>query len=132
MKLIADTNVLVRVIVADDIAQAEVAQSVLLSADLIAIPLPVMCELCWVLKSRYTVDRMEIADVIRKLIASANVATDPAAVEAGLAVLEAGGDFADGVIAYQGGMLGGEVFATFDAKAAKLLGDTGHTVNWLQ
>lgn len=38
------------------------------------------------------------------------------AVEAGLAVLEAGGDFADGIIAYEGNWLGGETFVSFDKR----------------
>jgi predicted nucleic-acid-binding protein len=42
-------------------------------------------------------------------------------VEAGLAVLEAGGDFADGVIAHEGNWLGADAFVTFDKKAVALL-----------
>jgi transposase len=47
------------------------------------------------------------------------------AVEAGLAVLEAGGDFADGVIAYEGRWLGGEIFVSFDKKAVALISKQG-------
>jgi len=36
------------------------------------------------------------------------------AAEAGLALLEAGGDFADGVIAHEGRWLGAEAFVSFD------------------
>lgn len=43
------------------------------------------------------------------------------AVEAGLLTLAAGGDFADGVIAYEGNWLGGETFVSFDKKAIALL-----------
>jgi predicted nucleic-acid-binding protein len=43
------------------------------------------------------------------------------AAEAGLAALEAGGDFADGVIAYEGKWLGADAFVTFDKKAVKLM-----------
>jgi predicted nucleic-acid-binding protein len=42
-------------------------------------------------------------------------------LEAGLATLRAGGDFADGVVAHEGQWLGGEIFVTFDAKAVALL-----------
>jgi hypothetical protein len=35
------------------------------------------------------------------------------AVEAGLSRLDAGGDFADGIIAYEGDWLGGEEFVVF-------------------
>jgi predicted nucleic-acid-binding protein len=55
-----------------------------------------------------------------------NVVLNRPAVEAGLAVLEAGGDFADGVIAFDGQWLGGETFVSFDKKAVKLLKERGH------
>lgn len=80
VKLIADTNVLIRAIVMDDIAQAQTAQSILSNADLIVVPLPVLCELCWVLKRQYGVARAEIADVIRTLVETTNVRTNNAAV----------------------------------------------------
>ncbi len=38
------------------------------------------------------------------------------AVEAGLSVLGTGGDFADGVIAYEGRWLGAEELVSFDKK----------------
>jgi len=50
---------------------------------------------------------------------------DRAAVEAGLAMADAGGDFADGVIAFEGRALGGETFVSFDKKAVRLLRDIG-------
>ena len=49
------------------------------------------------------------------------VRVDRTAAEAGLALLEAGGDFADGVIAHQGQWLGGESFVSFDRQAVALL-----------
>ena len=48
------------------------------------------------------------------------------AVEAGLSIIAAGGDFADGVIAYEGNWLGGETFVSFDKKAVSLLTAQGH------
>ncbi len=47
------------------------------------------------------------------------------AVEAGLALLEAGGDFADGLIAHEGQWLGGEMFVSFDRQAVALLKTRG-------
>jgi predicted nucleic-acid-binding protein len=47
------------------------------------------------------------------------------AVQAGLKVFEAGGDFADGVIAYEGIWLGAETFVSFDKKAVKQLSKQG-------
>ena len=50
---------------------------------------------------------------------------DRPAVEMGLAVLEAGGDFADGIMAQQGQWLGAETFVSFDKKAVSLLSRLG-------
>ncbi len=127
MRLTADTNVLVRAIVADDAKQARSAQSALRDADLIAIPLPMLCEFVWVLSRGYGIPNAEIADAIRKLVASAKVEASRPAIEAGLAILDAGGDFADGVIAFEGASLGGDVFASFDRDAATLLKAQGQS-----
>jgi predicted nucleic-acid-binding protein len=54
------------------------------------------------------------------------VSVNRPAVEAGLAVLQAGGDFADGVIAHEGRWLGGETFVSFDRQAIALLSAQGH------
>jgi predicted nucleic-acid-binding protein len=53
------------------------------------------------------------------------VEVDRPAVEAGLAMLDAGGDFADGVIAYEGRWLGAETFVSFDKKAVEMLAAQG-------
>lgn len=53
MEIIADTNVLVRAIVADDPNQAEAAQQALLSASIVAISHIALCELYWVLSRAY-------------------------------------------------------------------------------
>lgn len=62
---------------------------------------------------------------IRLFMNTRNVVLNRPAVEAGLAVLDAGGDFADGVIAFGGQWLGGETFVSFDKKAVKLLEGQG-------
>ena len=59
------------------------------------------------------------------------VRTDHAAVEAGLAMLGLGGDFADGVIDYEGRRLGGETYLTFDKKASKRVSASGRKVRLL-
>jgi predicted nucleic-acid-binding protein len=48
-----------------------------------------------------------------------------------LKVLAAGGDFADGVIAYEGSWLGGETFVSFDKKAVALLKSQGQKARLL-
>ena len=121
MILTADTNVLVRAVVADDPGQAAAAIEALRQAEAIAVPLPVLCELVWVLRRAYGFQAAEIIGAIRALLDAEGVMVDRSAVEAGLALLEAGGDFADGVIAHEGQWLGGEVFVSFDRQAVALL-----------
>ena len=125
MKVAVDTNVLVRAVMRDDLAQADVAAKVLAEAELIAVALPCLCEFVWVLLRVYRLQPSDIAAAIRALLATANLAVNRPAVEAGLRVLDAGGDFADGVIAYEGQWLGGEAFVSFDKKAVSLLAAQG-------
>src|SRR6516164_7122002 len=114
MKITADTNVLVRAAIQDDAQQARRAAKILQEADLVAVPVPVLCEFVWVLRRGYKKSIVDIASAIHRLINSANVVTNRPAVEVGLSVLEAGGDFADGVIAYEGNWLGAEELVSFD------------------
>ena len=131
MKVTVDTNVLVRAVVRDDPAQASVAAKVLTDADLIAVALPCLCEFVWVLRRVYDFQPSDAATAIRALIAAANVEVNRPAVEAGLSALEAGGDFADGVIAYEGNWLGGKTFVSFDKKAVALLTAQGQSARLL-
>ena len=85
----------------------------------------VLCEMAWVLRSRYGVSRSVIAATIRGLLDTGNVVLDSNAVSAGLTTLEAGADFADGVIAYEGRWLGGETFVSFDKKAVAAVDQQG-------
>jgi len=57
---------------------------------------------------------------------------DRPAAEAGLAAMRAGTDFADGVIAHQGRMAGGDTFVSFDRDAAKRLAGLGIRTKRLQ
>ena len=131
MKVAVDTNVLVRAVVRDDSAQASVATKVLTDAELIAIALPCLCEFVWVLRRVYGFQPADASIAIRALLAAANVELNRPAVEAGLAVLDAGGDFADGVIAYEGNWLGGESFVSFDKQAVALLTALGQPARLL-
>lgn len=128
MNVVADTNVLVRALMEDEPKQSSFAQELLLNADLVAIPAVVLCELCWVLTRSYKIARADIMATIQSLISSENVVVDASAVEAGLAIMDAGGDFADGIIADHGQWLGGDVFASFDEQAVKLLEKAGRAV----
>lgn len=131
MKIAVDTNVLVRAVVRDDPAQADVAAAVLTDAELIAVALPCLCEFVWVLLRVYEFQQADVAGAIRALFAATNVEMNRPAVEAGLLMLDAGGDFADGVIAYEGHWLGGETFVSFDKKAVALLTAQGQSTHLL-
>jgi len=117
MRMIADTNVLIRAVLDDDVAQSRASRVALSSADQIVISRHAFCEMIWLLRQRYKMPKGEIFKVIRGYLEAENVITDTAAVQAGLQAMEAGADFADGVIAYEGKWLGGETFVSFDKKA---------------
>lgn len=125
MRITADTNVLVRAVVADDPAQSQAAIASLRGAEQIAVAVPALCEFVWVLRRMYSLPVAEISTAIRALMEAGNVSLDRAAVEAGLSQLEAGGDFADAVIAHQGQWLGGDTFLSFDRQAVALLQQRG-------
>jgi predicted nucleic-acid-binding protein len=125
MRITADTNLLIRVIVADDLVQTALAQKQLADADLVALPIVALCEMAWTLSRAYKLNGNHIALALRTLVNSYNVVTDRSAVDAGLAVLDAGGDFADGIIAHQGQMLGAQSFVSFDKAAVSLIAAQG-------
>ncbi|MDR0458386.1 MAG: type II toxin-antitoxin system VapC family toxin [Burkholderiaceae bacterium] len=131
MKVTVDTNVLVRAVVRDHPKQARAADKALKGAALIAVSLPCLCEFVWVLRRVYGLDDAAIAAAIRVLLDAVNVAVNRPAVEAGLAMLDAGGDFADGIMAYEGRWLGGETFISFDKKAVALLSSRGNAARLL-
>lgn len=131
MKITADTNVLLRAVVGDDEAQQQVAIETLESAELVAISAHSLCEFVWVLDRGYKTARGDIASVIRHVLEMHNVVVNRPAVEAGLRVLEGGGDFADGVIAYDGNWLGGETFVSFDKRAVSLVSQQGQQARLL-
>ena len=131
MKITADTNILVRAVVLDDKVQADAAVELLQSAELIAVPTPCLCEFVWVLKRVYGFSTRDISAAIGALMDVASVSANRGAVEAGLAVLEAGGDFADGAIAFEGTWLGGETFVSFDQQAVSVLSRQGQSASVL-
>jgi predicted nucleic-acid-binding protein len=131
MKITVDTNVLIRAAVRDDVHQAREAAKIMQRADLVAVPIPVLCEFVWVLRRGYKKPVLDISDAIRRLMNGVNVVMNRPAVEAALSVLDAGGDFADGIIAYEGDWLGGEEFVSFDSKAVSVLQSRGNPARLL-
>lgn len=120
MKAILDTNVVLRYLLNDDARQSTVARTLMAQARGLVLPIPVLCEVAWILSRTLKIEKDKVADAIEALVKSPKVETRDAAVAAGIAFLRAGGDFADGAIAREGRDMGGNVFATFDKGAAKL------------
>ena len=121
MKVADDTNVLVHVAVQGDPTQVRIAVKVLIASELIAVALRCLRKFVWVLVRVYGFQPSDPPCVMRALTACANVEVNGPAVKAGFSVPQAGGDFIDGVIAYNGNWLGGERFAYFDKQAIPLL-----------
>jgi len=125
MRMIADTNVLMRAVLDDDPVQSRASRLALSSADQVIIGRHAFCEMVWLLRQRYKMPKAEIVKVIRGYLEAQNVVTDTPAVRAGLEAMEAGADFADGVVAYEGRWMGGEMFVSFDKKAVAAVAKQG-------
>ena len=112
-----DTNVLVRAFVQDDPAQAGRAQA-LLGGHQIFVPVTVILELEWVLRSRYGFTRPVIARALEKIASLENaVVGERAAVVAATENMARGWDFADAL--HHALSAGCEDFATFDTALVK-------------
>jgi predicted nucleic-acid-binding protein len=131
VKISVDSNVLALAARSDHPAQSRAARKLLREASLIAVPLPCLCELVWVLRQGAKLSKDDVATAIRSLMNAGNVVVNRPAAELGLAVLDAGGDFADGAIAYEGAWLGGETFVSFDKPAVTLLSGQGEAAQLL-
>jgi predicted nucleic-acid-binding protein len=129
--LALDTNIVLRCLVDDEPRQTAAARALAREADALFVSLPALCEVVWVLVRGYKLPRTSIADALEFFLDSDKIHTDRAAVHAGLAILRAGGDFADGVIAYDGLRENASAFATFDKKAATLLTEYGLKIHLL-
>jgi len=125
MKVSVDTNILARAILGDDPRQSALARRLLREASLIAVSSACLCELVWVLRRSAKLSKEDVAAAVRALLNTGNVVMDRPAVEAGLMILEDGGDFADGIMAYESQWLGGEMFMSFDEQAVALLSRRG-------
>ena len=131
VKVTLDTNVLVRLVKLDEPAEAAAALHLPKKATLIALPTTALCELVWVLLRGYRYTPAQAAHALRMLMQVRQVVCHTPAVLAGLALLDAGGDFADGVIALEGEMLGGAEFVSFYWQAVGLLKGQKHKVRLL-
>ena len=119
-----DTNVLVRLIVDDDAAQAKRAGRYIERHCTAESPCflnrVVLCELAWVLDRAYGYNREQIALAFENILRTAEfLVEDSDAAWAALRVHRDGGDFADALIARTNRDSGCSVTGTFDASAAE-------------
>ncbi len=128
MKITVDTNILVRALTADDQVQSPLAMRTLSQATLVALPIVTLAETVWVLNRVHKWKGPRIATVLRTLLNDPRIKAEWPLVEAGLDLLDRGGDFADAVIEADGRRLGAETLATFDEQAARLLVEAGASV----
>ncbi len=120
--IVADTNVWARALLNDDQAQAQKARKALADARSksgVFVPLIVMAELAWVLRSRWERDR--VLATLENLLQTRGVAVEtPTLVREALDQSRSGkGGFADQLIAQVGFASGAMEVITFDDKFAK-------------
>ncbi|MBK5298543.1 MAG: type II toxin-antitoxin system VapC family toxin [Vicinamibacteria bacterium] len=117
-----DTNVLVRYLLQDDGPQARLANrffdELVASGDRCAIGVVVLCELVWVLRGAYGVDRKAVVTTIDRLLSVGQIELiDRDIIVAALARYRRGpGDFADYVISESNRHAGCAATVTFDKK----------------
>lgn len=116
-----DTNVIVRLLVADDPVQFEVAREIF-RADSLWISKTVLLETEWVLRYSYDQAQGTILAAFRKLLGYPQIQMeDRGAVLRALALFEESLDFADALHLASSGEA--ERFATFDRTLAKAMRD---------
>lgn len=123
-----DTNVLVRYLVQDDGRQGALAKDLIRAAlragETLFIPVTVMLELEWVLRSSFGFDKEQIMMTTSSLLASAELSfeSEPA-VEVALALYHRNtADFADCVHVALAHAAGESPLWTFDRAASKIAG----------
>ena len=120
--IVADTNVWARAYLNDDAVQASKARKALAEArggGGVFVPLIVLAELAWVLRAKWTADR--VLSTLEALLQTGGVAVEEANIaQAALEATRAGnGGFADHLIALTGFAHGGTEIITFDEKFGK-------------
>jgi predicted nucleic-acid-binding protein len=121
---VVDTNLVVRLLVDDDRSQADRAQEIIETGDILLLN-SVILETAWVLRSLYRLPPTRIASILRGLIGLPGVALESAqTVAKALDWFEAGLDFADAM--HLAATPADAEFVTFDQAlvrdAAKLVG----------
>ena len=117
-----DTNVLVRYLTQDDPRQSRRANALVAEAvaggERLFIGTVVLCELVWVLRGPYALDKAAVVASLERILATAQLEIDQKDLvrEALEDYRTGGGDFADYVIGRRGREVGCEQTATFDRR----------------
>lgn len=125
-----DTNLLVRLLVRDDEAQAarvrRLLETCVETGETCLVSNPVLCELEWVLESVYHASRAEVASAMRALLSTPPfLLEDPQATERALRMYSKGrGDFSDYLLGQVGRTRGARTTYTFDRDLRKADGFT--------
>jgi len=90
VKISVDANVPARAVLDDEPAQSRAARKLLKETSLIAIQLPCLSELVWMLGQGVKLSKDGVATATGSLMNVGNVVVNRSAAELGLAILEAG------------------------------------------
>jgi predicted nucleic-acid-binding protein len=120
-----DTNVLTRLLLADDPEQTARGRAFAANrpaGELLFVNRIVICELVWTLRRSFRFDRGQIADVVDRLLKSRVLEIeDYDALGFALYLYQtSGADLADCLLGVTNGLFGCERTVTFDHKAAEL------------
>jgi len=120
-----DTNVLVRYLTQDDLAQARKANSLIDGAvgkgERLHLDVVVLCELVWVLRGAYDFGKETVAEAVEKILDAAQFSVeDRDLLREALEAYRAGrGDFADYVLGLRNRKAGCSATVTFDRALKK-------------
>jgi len=122
-----DTNVVIRYLAQDDAAQTRKVSQLMgtLSPDEPGfINLTTLCEIVWVLKRNYHLDKQGLVSVVESLLTTRQLLVENLAVAwKALRAYECGkADFSDAVIAHANLAHGCDYTLTFDRQASRLMG----------
>ena len=120
-----DTNVVVRLLADDDPHQSRRAAG-LLDDNAVFVPLTVLLETEWVLRSVYALERDAVLRGLRNFLGLPNVKAEAAGrIAQALSWYEQGLDFADALHLACAVETGAQSFATFDVKSRRLAAERG-------
>lgn len=125
-----DTNILLRYLINDDVAQSTMAAELIDKAvaqhDTLFIPITVVLELDWVLKKNYGFDKVSRVSVFNHLLSAPEFSIQyEEAVESALSLFQTdSADFADCLHLSIAHLMNELPLWTFDKKAAQMFGAT--------